>query len=150
LVALAAREMGAGEKLTSPEDEVEFKAELVAPLWAGALVATGAAIGLGAGLGAGFATGFCSATGTPFLIGVKRDPLWVGVGFGAGFGAAGAAGAFEAGTLAAGVFGAATTVRVAVTDLAQTVTEVGPVFDECENPPDDEAEQAQAGNGESW
>jgi hypothetical protein len=54
------------------------------------------------------------------------------------------------GALTAGAFVATATARVLTTDEAQTVTEVGPVFDEYEKPPDDEAEQAHASIGDSW
>ncbi len=77
----------------------------------------------------------------------------VGVGLGAGLavaGVAGATGVLETGAFVAGAFVAAATVRVLATDLAQTVTEVGPVFDENAKPPEVEAEQAQAGIGDSW
>lgn len=52
------------------------------------------------------------------------------MGLGIGFGAAGVTGAFDTGAFTAGDFVATATVRVLATDFAQTVTEVGPVFDE--------------------
>lgn len=73
------------------------------------------------------------------------------------FGCAGAMGALATGAFADGAFitgalvaAAETATRVLTTDCAQTVTEVGPVFDEYAKPPDVEAEQAQACIGESW
>jgi hypothetical protein len=74
----------------------------------------------------------------------------IGAGLGVGFGAAGVAGALEAGAFGAGALGATAAVRVLATDFAQTVTEVGPVFDEYAKPPEVDAEQAQAGIGDSW
>jgi hypothetical protein len=41
-----------------------------------------------------------------------------------------ATGALATGALATGALGAGATVRLVVTDLAHTVTEVGPVFEE--------------------
>ena len=132
--ALEETKTGAGEKLTS-SDAVEIETpEFVA---AKALGTTGAATGLGAGLGAGFAAGlgagFWSAAGTPFLIGESKltTLAGAGLGFGAGFDTgAFASGALVAGALATGSFVVVETVRVAVTDFAQTVTEVAPVLDE--------------------
>ncbi len=146
--------MGAGEKLTSPElvaDAVDTNG--IELLFAGVLAGVGAGIGFGAGFAAGFAAGFCRATGTPCFIGLNSDLAGVGVGLGAGLavaGVAGATGVLETGAFVAGAFVAAATVRVLATDLAQTVTEVGPVFDENAKPPEVEAEQAQAGIGDSW
>jgi len=57
-VRLAANEIGAGVKLTSPEDVAELIAEVEEPLAAGVLVAIGATTGFGVGLAVGFATGF--------------------------------------------------------------------------------------------
>ena len=133
--ALEETKTGAGEKLTS---SVAVEIETPELLDATALGAAGAATGLGAGLGAGFGAIFCRATGTPFLIGESKLTTLAGVGLGLGAGfdtgafAAGvlAAGALATGALAAGAFVDVETVRVAVTDFAQTVTEVAPVFDE--------------------
>jgi hypothetical protein len=71
------------------------------------------------------------------------------------FGCAGATGALATGAFAdgaftTGAFVATTTARLLTTEDAQTVTEVGPVFDEYAKPPDVEAEQAHACIGESW
>jgi hypothetical protein len=93
-----------------------------------ALGAAGAATGLGAGLVAGLGVGFRKATGMPFFIGDSKLTTFTGAGL--GFGAGFETGAFVAGTLAAGALAAGVTVRLVVTDFAQTVTEVDPVFDE--------------------
>ena len=76
------------------------------------------------------------------------------------FGCAGAAGALETGVLTVGgladgafitgAFVATATARLLTTEDAQTVTEVGPVFEEYAKPTDVEAEQAHACIGESW
>ncbi len=128
--ALEETKTGAGEKLTS-SDAVEIETPEL--LDATALGVAGAATGLGAGLGAGFGSGFCRETGMPFLIGESKltTLAGAGLGFGAGFDTGAlAAGALAAGTLAAGSFVVVETVRLAVTDFAQTVTEVAPVLDE--------------------
>lgn len=140
MVALAETDIGAGEKLTSPTEVVETPAEFEEPFFAGTLGAatgtTGLGAGLGAGLTAGLATGFCSAIGTPFAVGVSKATVFTGagvgfgVGFGDGFTGALTGVAFGVGAFAVGVFEGTATVRVVVTDLAQTVTDVGPVFDE--------------------
>ena len=148
---LAETEIGDGEKLTSPAAVTE---EIDDPLFSGALAAGGAANGLGVdlttGLATGLATGFLRATGTPFLIGVSRATTFTGVGLAVGFaGGALATGTFATGVLAGVAFGGVATVRLVDTDFAQTVTDVGPVFDEYAKPPDDEALQAHTGMGES-
>ena len=71
------------------------------------------------------------------------------------FGCAGATGALATGAFAdgaftTGAFVATATTRLLTTEDAQTVTEVGPVFEEYAKPPDVEAEQAHACIGESW
>jgi hypothetical protein len=66
----------------------------------------------------------------------------VATGFGEGF-----AGATVGGFGAAGLAGAV--VLVETTDLAQTVTELGPVLAEYENPELDEVLQAHTGMGEN-
>ena len=135
MTALEETKTGAGEKLTSSEAvEIETPERLDAT----ALGVAGAATGLGAGLGAGFGAIFCRETGTPFLIGESKltTLAGAGLGFGAGFDtgafAAGGltAGVLVTGALAAGSFVEVETARVAVTDFAQTVTEVAPVLDE--------------------
>lgn len=139
MTALEETKTGAGEKLNSSA-AVEIKTPEL--LDATALGVAGAATGLGAGFGAGLATGlgagFCRAIGTPFLIGESKltTLAGAGLGFGAGFDtgaiAAGVltAGALATGALTAGSFVVVETVRVVVTDFAQTVTEVAPVLDE--------------------
>lgn len=79
---------------------------------------------------------------------------------GAGLDCAAAAGALATGALTVGGLAdgafttgalvATATTRLLTTEDAQTVTEVGPVFDEYAKPPDVEAEQAHACIGESW
>lgn len=154
---LAETDIGDGEKLTSAAAVEE---EIDAPLFSGALAAGGAANGLGVdlttGLTTGLATGFLRATGTPFLMGVSSETTFTGVGLAVGFAAgalatgAFATGAFAAGVLAGVAFAGVATVRLVDTDFAQTVTDVGPVFDEYAKPPDDGALQAHTGMGESW
>lgn len=103
-----------------------------------------------AGLVAGFTTGFFSAAGTPTLIGESTETTLTGTltGFGACF-RAGLGAGLAAGSLTGGVFFTTATVRVAVTDFAQTVTDVEPVFEECAKPSEVAAVQAQVGVGES-
>ena len=59
-------------------------------------------------------------------------------------------GIFGVGALEVGAFAATLTTRLLTTEDAQTVTEVGPVFEEYAKPPDVDAEQAHACIGESW
>lgn len=128
--ALDETETGAGEKLTSSEAVEVNPPE---PVAMSALGAAGAATGLGAGFTAGLGVGFRKATGMPFFIGDSKLTTFTGagLGFGAGFETgAFVAGTLAAGALAAGALAAGVTVRLVVTDFAQTVTEVDPVFDE--------------------
>lgn len=143
LVELADSDSGAGEKLTS---SVAVAEDAVAVLLVDALVTEDEATGLAAG----FNAGFLSAAGTPVLIGVSTETTLAGTvtGFGAGF-RAGLGAGLAAGALTGGALVATATVRVAVTDFAQTVTDVEPVFEEWAKPSEVAAVQAQVGVGES-
>ena len=144
LVELADSNSGAGEKLTS---SVAVADDAVAvELLVDALVTEDEATGLAAG----FNAGFLSAAGTPVLIGVSTETTLAGTvtGFGAGF-RAGLGAGLAAGALTGGALVATATVRVAVTDFAQTVTDVEPVFEEWAKPSEVAAVQAQVGVGES-
>lgn len=124
LVELADSDSGAGEKLTS---SVAVADDAVVVLLVDALVTEDEATGLAAG----FNAGFLSAAGTPVLIGVSTETTLAGTvtGLGAGF-RAGLGAGLAAGALTGGALVATATVRVAVTDFAQTVTDVEPVFEE--------------------
>lgn len=143
LVELADSDSGAGEKLTS---SVAVAEDAVAVLLVDALVTEDEATGLAAG----FNAGFLSAAGTPVLIGVSTETTLAGTvtGFEAGF-RAGLGAGLAAGALTGGALVATATVRVAVTDFAQTVTDVEPVFEEWAKPSEVAAVQAQVGVGES-
>lgn len=143
LVELADSDSGAGEKLTS---SVAVADDAVVVLLVDALVTEDEATGLAAG----FNAGFLSAAGTPVLIGVSTETTLAGTvtGLGAGF-RAGLGAGLAAGALTGGALVATATVRVAVTDFAQTVTDVEPVFEEWAKPSEVAAVQAQVGVGES-
>jgi hypothetical protein len=136
LVALADRESGAGEKLTTSVAVADDA--VAAMLLVGVLMLEVEAAGLVAGL----TTGFFSAAGTPTLIGESTETTLTGTVTGLGAGLA-------AGALTGSAFFTTATVRVGVTDFAQTVTDVALVFEACAKPSEVAAVQAQVGVGES-
>lgn len=144
LVKLAERERGAGEKLTSSV-VVADDAVAAVPL-VGALAMDDEATGFVAG----FTSGFLSAAGTPVLIWFSNETTLTGTVSGSGAGIrAGLGAGLTAGALTGGALVTTATVRVAVTDFAQTVTDVEPVFEEWAKPSEVAAVHAQVGVGES-